>query len=185
MSMSSRVIAWISSLALGAVLIAGGVWWFTDRDDATEPTWLFSHTADAGTLEEQSDGSYLLTLTGIDPHVMAFTDRPFRDTQIIGIQALADGWDELFESSPPNAVLVEHDSAGEADSVALVLTSPTVSGDSLTFSAQVLTDEAAAEASSLEGTLHAAPPATFEEASVFIDNVSFNPMVFIPFDSSF
>lgn len=186
--MSSKVIAWISSLALGAVLIGGGVWWFTGRATAEEPTWLFSHTADGGTLEEQSDGSYLLTLTGIDPHVMAFTDRPVRDTQIFGIQALADGWNELFESSPPNAVLVEHNAQGEADSVVLVLSNPQVSGDELTFSAQMLTDEAAAEATSLEGTLHSAAPASFEEVSVFIDDVS-NTLVyastFIPFDSSF
>lgn len=193
--MPRRAIAWISLLALGALLIGSGVWWFIDRQDSAESSWLFSHTADGGILEEQSDGSYRLTLTGIDPHVMAFTDRPARDTQIIGIQALADVWNELFASAAPNAVLVEHNSQGEADSVVLELSSPEVVGDSITYSAQVLKDENAQDLSGLVGTLHLEIPSTFNEASLFIDDVNCAPSAdparclsaptFIPFDSSF
>lgn len=196
--MSRRAITWITSLALGAVLIGGMVWWFTDHQESSTSSWLFSHTADGGTLEEQPDGSYRLTLTGIDPHVMAFTDRPARDTQIIGVQALTDAWDELFESAPPNAVLVEHDSQGEADSLILELTNPEIDGGSLTFSAQVLNDERAQDVSGLVGTLHSATPNTFNEASLFIDDIDCPPdsgptsacmlvyqNTFVPFDSSF
>jgi hypothetical protein len=199
MFMPSRVITWVSSLALGAVLIGGGVWLFTDWQESSENSWLFSHTADAGSLEKQSDGSYRLTLTGIDPHVMAFTDRPARATRIIGIQALADAWDELFASAPPNAVLVEHGSNGEADSVVLELTSPEVKGNSITFTAQVLDAEKAQGMSGLVGTLHAEVPSSFSQASLFIDDVSCDPeavsesnacsnvfaYTFIPFDSDF
>jgi hypothetical protein len=200
--MSQRAITWISSLALGAVFIGGGVWWFIDSQDSKgseDGSWLFSHTADKGTLEQQSDGTYRLTMSGIDPHVMAFTDRPARDTQIIGIQALADSWDELFASAPPNAVLVEHNAQGEADSVVLELTSPEVEGDSITFSAQVLDEKKAQGVSGLAGTLHSEAPSTFNEASLFIDDIECPPdadptdacfmlvytSTFVPFDSSF
>jgi hypothetical protein len=196
--MSRRAITWIFTLAISAVIIGGGVWFFTDRQDSADSSWLFSHTADGGTLEAQPDGSYRLTLTGIDPHVMAFTDRPVRDTQVIGIQALADAWDELFESAPPNVVLVEHNSQGEADSLALELTNPEVRGDSITFSAQVLDEEGAQGVSGLVGTLHSDVPSTFNEASLFIDDIDCPPdsgptsacvlvytSTFVPFDSSF
>ncbi len=196
--MSRRSITWMTSLALGAVLIGGGVWWFTDRQDAEDSSWLFSHTADGGAIEQQPDGSYRLTLTGIDPHVMAFTDRPVRDTQIMGIQALADSWDELFANAPPNAVLVEHNSQGQADSLVLELTSPQVEGDSLTFSARVLDNESAQGVRGLIGTLRSDIPSTFDEASLFIDDINCPPgsgptsgcmlaytSTYVPFDESF
>ncbi len=90
-----------------AVAIAGATWWTIDRGQDQNPSWLFSHTASAGTLLKQSDGDYTLTLTGIDPHVMAFTDRPVRDSVIVPATDLIAAWPGLFADSPPNAVLVE------------------------------------------------------------------------------
>jgi hypothetical protein len=198
---AAKAIAWISSLSLVVVLLAGGAWIFVDNQGDSDPSWLFSHTSDGGTLEEMPDGSYLLTLTGIDPHIVAFTVRPDRDTQIMDARMLVEAWPGMFQDSPPNAVLVEHDAQGESDSLVVVLTKPQLAGDSLSFTAEVLLDEAPTVLEGHIGTLHSSTPRSFSEASLFIDSVncvsdpnSDNPCpygtgygygTFIPFDSSF
>lgn len=184
--MERRSSAWIAGLAVVAIVIAGGTWIMIDRGGSEEdaepigdpvadeaPSWLFSHTADAGTLTENPDGTYELTLTGIDPNVMAFTDRPDRQTAIIGADHLVDGWPSIFADSAPNAVLVEHTPDGATDSLVLVLTEPRLEDRTLSFTADVLEDEA--HPSGLDGMVgepHATPPSSFSAASLFIDDVN-------------
>ncbi len=140
----------------------------TDDSDAD---WLFSHTSDGGTIAPGPDGTVVLTLTGIDPHVVAFTDRPDRQSEILDVATLVMAWPSLFAESAPNAVLVEHEPSG-TDSSVLELTDPVLDGTTLRFTARVLEVEAAdgptaADASSTSP----APPASFRAASLFIDDV--------------
>ena len=170
------------ALVAFAAAIAGATWWTFDRSQDQNPSWLFSHTASAGSLVKQSDGNYTLTLTGIDPHVMAFTDRPIRDAVIVPAGELIVNWPTLFADSPPNAVLVEHNPSGNTDSVVLTLTNPrlttpaTASATSadtatLTFDAALITTEHPANLKRLARGLHKTPPAAFANASLFIDDV--------------
>jgi len=179
---NARASSWVVALVAFAVAIAGATWWTIDRGQDQNPSWLFSHTASAGTLLRQSDGDYTLTLTGIDPHVMAFTDRPVRDSVIVPATDLITAWPGLFVDSPPNAVLVEHNAKGNTDSVVLTLTNPrlatpaaanSTSADTatLTFDAKLITTEHPSNLKRLTRGIHKTPPATFANASLFIDDV--------------
>ena len=149
-------------------LIAVGVFVFRfapqgSSDATASPNWMFSHTSASGTFTDNHDGTYLLTLNDADRDVTAFTDRPNRETAIIPIVALANRWSQLFKDAPPNAVLVEHDSSGQADSIVVELTTMAVRGTTATFTARILT---------AQQRPYSTPPARFSEVSLFIDDVS-------------
>lgn len=173
-----------------AVLVAGGTWWVLDRDDGAatgeavadttgSPSWLFSHTADAGKLTPSDDGTYTLTMDGIDPKVMGFTDRPDRQTMILSAEQLVEAWPTMFADSAPNAVLVEHEPSGETDSLVVVLSDPRLDGPTMTYTVDVLEDEA--HPSGVEGIVnstHVDPPAEFADVSLFIDDVDLEKSVY-------
>jgi hypothetical protein len=171
--------------ALVLVVVGGGVV-FAVRDrtpgdavalgdpvaDATGRTWLFSQTACSGSMSEQGDGTYRLTLEQVDDHVTAFTDRPDRDTAVIPASALYDSWSDLFADSPPNAVMIEHDPIGGSDSWVVELIDPVLEGSTVTFTAIVLGEEDHSPSARRHvQELYASPPATFGDVSLFIDDV--------------
>lgn len=185
-----RSSVWIATLVAVVLVAAGGTWLVLDRtgDDPTgepvaavdeSPSWLFSHTADGGTLTANGDGTYALTLSGVDPNVMAFTDRPDRQTAILTAQDLVQAWPSMFADAAPNAVLVEHAPTGDTDSLVLVLSDPQVDGTTMTYTATILEDED--HPSSVEGIVgapHAEPPAEFADVSLFIDDVNLEESVY-------
>lgn len=190
---SSRkpVALWVIAVVAAAAVVLGAVWWNVARSQSSAPKWLFSHTADEGSLIENPDGTYTLTLTGIDPHVMAFTDRPDRDSAIMSTASLVHGWRSLFATSPPNAVLVEHNAQGGADSVVLTLTNPRLTAPStetfpnfatatLTFDASLMLAEHPEGLTRLTRGVKGSPPETFAKASLFIDDVSVESTTVIP-----
>ncbi len=164
----------IAALAAIALVVAGGTWIVLDRTGTDDsPSWLFSHTANGGTLTANGDGTHSLTLTAIDPNVMAFTDRPDRQAAILTPQDLVDAWPSVFADSAPNAVLVEHAPTGDTDSLVVVLSDPRLDGSTMTYTAEILTDENhPSSVKGMVGAPHAVPPATFADASLFIDDVS-------------
>lgn len=185
---------WIAALAVTAAVAAGGTWLVVDRTDdqpmgdpvavvaetptddpaadAAAPSWLFSQTAGAGTFVDDGDGSGTLTLTDVAPGVTGFTDRPDRDTVVISVETLVEAWPTLFADSAPNAVLVEHDPAGDTDSFVLELSDPAFDGTTLTFAAKVVHGEDhSSQLPGLTATPYTTPPETFSTVSLFIDNV--------------
>lgn len=176
-----------------AVIVAGGTWWVLDRVDTdatgeavaavdepgSSPSWLFSHTADAGTLTPADDGTYTLTMDAIDPKVMGFTDRPDRQTMILSAEQLVEAWPTMFADSAPNAVLVEHEPNGDTDSLVVVLRDPELDGSTMTYTVEILEDEA--HPSSVEGLVnstHVDPPSEFADVSLFIDDVNMDESVY-------
>jgi hypothetical protein len=169
-----------------AVVVGAAAWFATDRShgdglgesvaaiesSSEPPSWLFSLTAGAGTYTSGADGTGMLTLTDVDPHVTAFTDRPDRDTAIVPASKLVEAWPALFAESAPNAVLVEHDPGGETDSFVLELSDPTADGSTMTYRARVVIGEDhSEELPGLTSTPSESPPATFSTVSLFIDDV--------------
>lgn len=140
--------------------------------NASEESWLFSHTADAGEIRERADGSLELVLRSFDERVTAFADRPFRDAKIETVEWLVSAWDDLFAESAPNAVLVEHDPDGVAKSVVVVLSSPKLSGGELTYAVTVLDAVPEGRLARVAGESHENPVRSFEAVSLFIDDVS-------------
>jgi hypothetical protein len=98
-----------------------------------------------------------LTLTGISPNSIVFADRPVRAAGHALTANLLEEWaaDDSFGKDPPNATVsvLSKDGSSVRD-VVVVLKSPKMEGDKLTFDVQVL-----------EGDLNGADG----PASVFID----------------
>ena len=98
-----------------------------------------------------------LTLTGVSPNAIVFADRPVRSAGHQLTTNLLDEWksDDSFGRDPPNATVsaLGKDTSTDRDAV-VVLKSPKLDGDKLTFDVQVL-----------EGNLNGADG----PAAVFID----------------
>ena len=82
-----------------------------------------------------------LTLTGVMPHSIIFADRPVRSA---GHQLTADiiaDWgagDDSFTKNPPNATISVFSNDGSVKDAVVVLKSPKLEGDKLTFNVQTL-----------------------------------------------
>jgi hypothetical protein len=82
-----------------------------------------------------------LTMTGVMPHSIIFADRPVRSA---GHQLTADviaEWgsgDDSFTKNPPNATISVFGKDGSVKDAVVVLKSPKLDGDKLSFNVQVL-----------------------------------------------
>jgi len=82
-----------------------------------------------------------LTLTGVMPHSIIFADRPVRSA---GHQLTSDiiaDWgtgDDSFTKNPPNATISVFSKDGSVKDAVVVLKSPKLDGDKLTFNVQTL-----------------------------------------------
>lgn len=169
MGLSSKSVSWFAALVVTAVVAAGATWFLVGRD-GSEPSWLFSQTADAGTFSTDADGVSTLTLIDVDPGVIGFTDRPDRDTAVIAVERFVEAWPTMFADSAPNAVLVEHQPDGESDSFVVELSDPRLDGTTLSFTAEVLDGEDHSGIAGVTVTPHTDPPAKFQTVSLFIDD---------------
>ena len=123
-----------------------------------QPEWLMVMEAERGEFQETTDGGYTLTLTGVKPDVLAFTDRPERQAQRWDTTKFLNEWANNvgeLETDPPNAVI---SAGGEA---AITINDPQVSGDTVTFTATPLPGQ----------TL---PTDTINQPALFIDDLANN-----------
>ncbi|MGO1077068.1 hypothetical protein [Inquilinus sp. CA228] len=144
-----------SAAVLAAALLAGPA--FADPTETAnaagkDASWLLIQTAQ----KVQFDGK-TLTLSGINPSVVMFTDRPARVAEAIPTATVIKDWGikgkNSFVADPPNAVLTSIVD-GKLQTSTVELTKPTLDGTTLTYQAKVL-----------EGT----PPASGGTSSLFID----------------
>jgi hypothetical protein len=82
-----------------------------------------------------------LTLQGIAPSTLYFSDRPVRVVGHMTNEQFVDQWThgpDSFEVDPPNAVLSFPDTEGQLEDAVVILSSPALDGDSLSYSIKVL-----------------------------------------------
>jgi hypothetical protein len=99
-----------------------------------------------------------LTLSGVGPTTLMFSDRPDRVTAHVPTKEFVAGWgdgDDSFAADPPNAVLSSFD-ADEVNDVVVVLSEPRLSGSDLSYAVSVTDGELGA---------------TSAESSLFIDMI--------------
>lgn len=125
--------------------------------------WLFTQTADGGSISPNGDGTWTLTLTNVDPVVLGFTDRPLREAQAGSVERLINSWSEIFGDSNPNGVVVAHNASGATNSAAVELMEPKLDGSTITYKVRVLTNEG--------GPAQPGVVYDFEKVSLFIDDV--------------
>ncbi|WP_415283453.1 hypothetical protein [Candidatus Nitrososphaera sp. FF02] len=155
-------------------------------DADSEPSLLLVQHADSGTIEEENDAStsaiYKLTLNGVSTNVMYFSDRPERIVSQMTTQLYVDGWNEgqdSFAADPPNAALVMNKDEGE-NIIVVELLNPVYDSETQTL----VYDVVSLNPPDGQGVLSFVPttegddadiPSTFEQATLFIDNVHLNP----------
>jgi hypothetical protein len=99
-----------------------------------------------------------LTLRGLAPTTLFFSDRPDRVTGHLTSEEFVGSWDkgkDSFASNPPNAALSIFHTDGVSD-VVVELTEPVLKGDQLTYTVAIL-----------DGDM----PATGGPSSLFIDTI--------------
>ena len=165
-------------LALGmTVVLAALVSSMADDNDSAiddgQVSWLYSHSAESAELDDLGDGAYRLIMRDVDPHMIQFSDRPDRLVEVIDVARFVHNWDVLFESSAPNAVLIEHEPTGETDSLVVVLSHPVYDTTTaqLSYDVELLADEFHPERLTALVNHHARPPVTMRSVSLFIDSV--------------
>lgn len=166
MNKGALVVVALVAAVVGVVGFALGSQMQGDATADGEQTsnWLFSQTADGGSISPNGDDTWTLTLTDVDPVVLGFTDRPLREAQAGTVERLVDSWPEMFSDSNPNGVVVAHNSDGETNSAVVELMEPKLNGSTLSYTVRVLTNEG--------GPAEAGVNYNFEQVSVFIDDVS-------------
>ncbi|WP_051356445.1 hypothetical protein [Azorhizobium doebereinerae] len=112
-----------------------------------QANWLFVVTADSASIDGKT-----LTLKGVSPQIVMFSDRPERltgDASTAGFISYWTGGKGDFQRDPPNATLSTTVN-GKVVVAVVELTAPKLDGDTLTYSYRVLGDtkpEAGADAS--------------------------------------
>lgn len=173
---TQRTIALFAGLLalLSTVAIVAAAFSFFSDDESDDVSWLYSQTSDTAELDDLGGGKYRLIMRGVDLHTIQFSDRPDRLVEVIDTEDFVHGWDTMFASSPPNAVLVEHEPSGETDSLVVVLTNPDFNyeDDEIAYDVEILADELHPERLLKLANAHAEPPVNMRAVSLFIDSVT-------------
>ena len=112
-----------------------------DNDDGKTKRFLFVQNASSGTFVNDGSNNYTLTLKGVSPQTIYFSDRPVRDAGQVPMQKFLDTG--CFKNSnPPNAA-IDVLGASEANDVVIVeLLNPIYNADTATlqYTAHILKD---------------------------------------------
>ena len=135
------------------------------KPDGRSAEYLFVQTADRVTFKDNT-----MTLHGVSPTTLFFSDRPERITGHQGTGIFVENWSEgnnSFASDPPNAALVIlGDEDTEVAEIVVELKNPMLANDSLSYAVTVL-----------DGKM----PPSGGVSSLFIDAVIItDPMVMYP-----
>jgi hypothetical protein len=136
------------------------------------PGLLFVQPATGGTLERGGNG-IKLTLSGIDPSTIFFSDRPERIAGQLPNAAFVDMWDGAgFKANPPNAALTISGAPPSADVFVVELSDPRLVGgrDGISYTATPVNKVGITSAEERMDPLRNAP-GSFQNASLLIDDV--------------
>ena len=157
----TSLLAGIGVLVLTVLLVGTAV--LADRNNAPQGEWLMVMKAEQAEFVEATDDTYTLTLTDVDPVMLAFTDRPERTAQAWDTTVVLDYWESEFDGDPPNAAVT-----ADGVRVAITLSDPRIgmsarSDGAVTPTAGAITFTAAP----LPGQVP--PTGTINQPTVFLD----------------
>lgn len=147
-SVTVALAALVGSSGLAAAQVGVSV----SNDTTSKVEMLFVQSAKGATL-----ASGKLTLTGIAPTTVFFSDRPHRIAGHVATREMVPLWSEgkdSFLKDPPNATLSSFTSTGDVVNAVVVLRNPAFTGTTMTYDVIVT-----------QGTV----PQSVDGASLFID----------------
>ncbi|MAZ77851.1 MAG: hypothetical protein CMF39_04165 [Legionellaceae bacterium] len=127
------------ALLVGSSAMAVNTPAVSNRPIVQEPNTMLVLLAKSGVIHQHGH-AYQLTLSGVDPRTLWFTDRPVRMAGFDLTREFIAHWHQAFSTSAPNAVLVHMDSGlpPHGQPLAVELTHPVVHQGKLTFTLQPL-----------------------------------------------
>ena len=130
---------------------------------------LFVQEAQSGSLVPAVNGTWTLTLDGIVPYTLYFSDRPDR---IAGFVTTDMFISNFTWSVPPNAAITIPGGAAGQDTMMVTLSNPQydLQAKRLVYTAALLDDYKGDKLKELNAKAGRTLPATFGRASIFIDN---------------
>lgn len=182
--MEKKTIACISILAIvilsGVVIVTlfGGAIFPGENSDVT---LLFVQSAASGTFE-QKDGQQVLTLLGVSPATVYFSDRPYRITGVENTELFVSMWSDgadSFASNPPNAVLeIRDDSNGESEIFILELMNPMYDheAETLQYYVKILAENDEVFSNYKDSQDISDMPTTFKHPVLFIDGCTWHAL---------
>jgi hypothetical protein len=141
---------------------------------------LYVQYAGPTTLTPGSGDVHTLTMTGVRPQTLYFSDRPNRIAGAEPTAAFVDGFAQAFADSAPNASLIGHFERGGHQEEAVVLTLRSATYDAaastLTYEVTLLDAERITDVAFEQEPLTVLDTThTYAEASLLIDNNNFPP----------
>jgi hypothetical protein len=172
MRTNPRLLRWSALAALLAIAGCGSDSSDSEQVNHEPPGLLFVQPATGGTLERGGSG-ITLTLSGIDPSTIFFSDRPERISGQLPNRAFVDMWDGAgFKENPPNAALTISGAPPSADVFVVELSDPRLVGgrDGIRYTATPVNKVGITSSEERMDPLRNAP-ASFQNASLLIDDV--------------
>jgi hypothetical protein len=136
-------------------------------------TYTFIQEGTGGSFVNDSSGNYTLTITGVIPYTVGFSDRPARNAGFAKMDAFLAGF-SFDPKNPPNAAVIIQGAKEEEDMVIVELTSPKYDemNQTLTYTAKLTKDLAFESdwASDLTSNADKAIPEKFGKVLIVIDD---------------
>ena len=138
-----------------------------------ESRYIFIQEGSGGSFVEDGSGNYTLTVEGVAPYTIFFSDRPAKDTGFAPMQKFIDGflWGPI---NPPNAAVMLKNETAESDVVVVELTAPRYdeANQTLTYRARLIKDYAFRSEWGLDPVSKADPsiPESFGQVMIAIDD---------------
>jgi hypothetical protein len=129
----SQISAVNTTCQISAVNTTGEI---SDNESATH---FFLQECSGGSFGLDNSGNYSLTLTGVKPDTIYFTDRPSNDIGFVPMERYIEGFD-WNPNNPPNAILIIGESKKSDAIIGLKLTYPKYDKDAnlLTYTVNII-----------------------------------------------
>ncbi len=174
---SARPLTLVALLALCAsACVSGGGSAQSEPTVPQEPSWLFTMRAEEAEASfEGGSPSGTIELRGLDPTVVAFTDRPHRQADTESTATFESRWDERFAGDPPEAALLAHSPRG---TLVIEVDGFDVTGEGATLEVQVVQAVSGQALGALDDVTPLDPDdlsGTLQGVTLFIDSATGGP----------
>jgi hypothetical protein len=136
-------------------------------------TYTFIQEGTSGSFVNDSSGNYTLTITGVIPYTVGFSDRPARNADFVKMEAFLAGF-SFDPKNPPNAAVIIQGAKEDEDMIIVELTSPkyNATNQTLTYTAKLTKDFVFESnwANDLVSKADKAIPEKFGKVSIVIDD---------------
>jgi len=141
-------------------------------------TYIFLQEGTNGSFVKDGSGNYTLTITGVIPYTVYFSDRPARDAGFAQMKQFLNEFN-FDPRDPPNAAVMLRDGEEDSDMIVVELTMPQYdeTNSTLIYTASILNDyEFKSEwAKDLLSRADSSIPETFGAVSLVIDDYPYYP----------